>query len=246
MNDTDIVLSNQGDSRKSRKPIILAIIIAILVIVGVIVIFRIMDDRDKVFLVDDSNELSEMPMGSRENIERRLCLSLKEQFRLSDCMGVTANVRHSSAEYNEDENELSSVKFLVDIDSFKQTYKIENWWAKEIEVPDDVSINCPIKEYLKYPEEGCFSNDTVYGPLDSYLPITLTLPSGIEATVGSSYYDDDGNAILMVNVNSCGDKSIINSARKAVDDWLVSNDFNPSDYVYDIPPQYDKCKIEGA
>ena len=246
MDNSEIFIQNEpSNNKKSRLPIIIiaSIVFVLIVVVLAVVILRIIDDKEKVYLVDDSNQLSEVPGQTRDSIERKLCLSLKDSFGLSDCAGVVGDVRADSLGYYYDDSGLLSVEFLLDVDSLERTYAIESWWSDFVEVPDDVSINCPKKEDSKYPGQECLANDTVYGPLDSYLPATLELDSGEEVTVLYSYYNDDGDTVLRIDVNNCGKQSIIDSAKKAVEEWLVSNEFNPDDYIYDIPLKYDKCMI---
>lgn len=70
----------------------------------------------------------------------------------------------------ETNNEITTAKFLLDIDSIKQTYAVTVSWSDTVELSDYVAVDCPSQDMMKYPDTVCYGmyNDTY--SLDLYLP----------------------------------------------------------------------------
>ena len=89
-------------------------------------------------------------------------------------------VRDDSYEELVDGN-AKSVTFIIDIDSIQQTFVVSIGWSEDLESgPDNnISINCPPINKMKYPGTVCYGMYNNTYSLDLYLPYAV-YPEGYE------------------------------------------------------------------
>ena len=124
--------------------------------------------------------------------------------------------------YVETKNEDGSVfaEFLLDIDSIKQTYAISTGWSKDRSVTYEVSVSCPRKEDMKYPDSICYSAYNSTYSLDMYLPYQIDSPYAEEFDyAGPELYisGDEEAKKIYVSLSPC---SNADEYRKKADEYL--------------------------
>ena len=102
------------------------------------------------------------------------------------------------------ENDITTATFLLDIDSLKQTYFVTVSWSKTVELSDYLTINCPPKSEMKYPETVCYGMYNNTYSLDLYLPYGVSPNVSDDSPAAPYYYitgdEDDKSIDIMVSV----------------------------------------------
>ena len=140
-------------------------------------------------------------------------------------------IREGTYEESENEDGSFNVNFIVDIDSFKQTYTVSTGWTKNRDMIFDVAIDCPPKELMKYPDTVCYGtyNDTY--SLDLYLPYMVN--SDYEDAAPNIYIDgSEVDKTIDVMVSVCDAEKF----KKEAMDYLESTPIKLSEYTitYDV------------
>ncbi|MDO4746946.1 MAG: hypothetical protein Q4A70_01195 [Candidatus Saccharibacteria bacterium] len=133
------------------------------------------------------------------------------------------------------------VSFLVDIDSLKQTYRV-NIYTKDGEITDlPVQITCPLVSEMKYSDEQCAG---VYGStsksLRNNLPHELKTVSGETVLVKQIDATRDGLQLVQVYLYSCDTKNpLVKEAEELVRKWVEEiGDESRDSYTYNIRSGY--------
>lgn len=148
---------------------------------------------------------------------------------------IIALIRPSSFTRVED-NGITNYSFLIDVDEFKATYQVSFALMKGQGFYEAPMVDCPAPELMKYKETYCDGEktSTMSVTLGRSLPYYFDLSSG-EPVMVSRGVDDEGAEYLKVRVSSCGNAAIVDEARTAVDQWIKSLGYTPSNYNIKIP-----------
>ena len=228
------------------KKIIIGVIAIIIVAVFVCILYittRTKGASDFVRITNYSDNNSSIPSDIRSNISEQIFyLLVNNQLASEDMNPVEATIRAES--YNETtEGNNTEAVFLVDIEELKQTFDVKVYWSNDGEIPNNIAIECPKKQFVIYEGEKCLGMSTTHKTLEQYLPYTSTLSTGEKYAVYSTV-NKSGEAIIEIAVNSCGNNEVIEKARDDVDEWLKENDFKSTDYEFSILNIYEDCIIK--
>ena len=139
--------------------------------------------------------------------------------------------------YSETEHENGkSAEFIIDIDSIKQTYTVSIGWPKSGDdnttTYNDVVIDCPPQNQMKYPETICYGMYNNTYSLDLYLPWQIDSPykdryeyAGPEVHVDG----DESTHTITVSLAPCNN--------------MEENKKKANNYIQTIPG-HDNYKIE--
>lgn len=126
--------------------------------------------------------------------------------------------------YEETEAEDGSVRasFIVDIDSLKQSYRIDAGWSKDKSVVYEVTVNCPPIDQMKYPETVCYGAYNNTYSLSLYLPYAV-YPEGYDAendeVMAPEIYitGDEDTKVIDVMISVCDVEALIKKADEYLD-----------------------------
>ena len=128
------------------------------------------------------------------------------------------------------ENEITTAKFLLDIDSLKQTYAITVSWSNTVEIYDAIQINCPPLDQMKYPETVCYGMYNNTYSLDLYLPHAVypEEDTSVEPTAPNYIIQGDEEAkTIDVMVSACN----VEKFKKEAMEYLKSTPIDLADYT---------------
>lgn len=97
-----------------------------------------------------------MPKAQVESLGLQLKNLLVAKAGATDEDKVSAVIRSDSYGTKTDQD-ITTANFLIDVDDFKQTYKVIMDWSKKVEVSDGIIIRCATTKESKYPESHCVS-----------------------------------------------------------------------------------------
>lgn len=130
------------------------------------------------------------------------------------------------------ENEITTAKFLIDIDSLKQTYAVVVSWSDSVELYDSISIDCPTLDQMKYPETVCYGRTNNTYSLDLYLPHAV-YPEGRNTDEGyptaPNYiiHGDENTKTIDIEVSACDPDKFKSDALE----YLGTTPINLTDYT---------------
>lgn len=226
----------------SSKITIITVPIAFLllcILLVLIYILNISPSPSNIIAISDYDTLPiSVPQDKRNELSTQTYYLLTEHFEVPDQSGaVSAVIRPESFE-DTSEGSISTVSFIMDIDSYQQTYRAYVSWSDDGEwLPEDILIECATNDLSKYPNVPCYGMYFDSNDIALYLPFTGTINGSIEYTVKQRYYAN-GDPYLEVAVDSCGDQSILDQALASAKTWLTTNHLNPDDYSFEAPAHY--------
>lgn len=130
--------------------------------------------------------------------------------------------------------------FLVDIDSIKQTYRVNITDSNKTMNNSPVQISCPMISEMKYPEEKCIG---VYGyssnSVRNWVPYELKMDSG-EKVLVKSLDSVNGRSVLQIYLYNCDTNGPSkDTIKKFVKDWVVAlGDEASENYSYNVRTGY--------
>ncbi len=218
-------------------------IILIVVAAGVAIVFLVAllgtmmsTKRLELYNIDQIDSgLSGREIGE---LEGYLWQSLQRNHGFSDDKdGVIAIVRPSSFTKTTDMG-VTSYSFLMDVDEFRATYQVSFALMKGKGFYESPMVDCPAPELMKY--EGAYcqgeKTSTLSTTIGRSLPYYFNLDTGELVTVMRDV-DVGGSDYLKVRVSSCGDAAIVERATEAVQQWIKSLGYEPSNYKI-ITPEF--------
>ena len=221
-------------NNKNIKTILITVL-ACFALILVIAVIRVLTLRKPIELYNVDQINTGMTDQEIDDLEKYVGESLKANEEYKDIVGIKALIRPASFERREEDG-VVLYKFLMDLDEYKATYEVSFGLAIGKGFYEPPRVACPLPAQMKYPETNCVgqraNNDTFTSRLK--LPHYFRLASGEFVTVTAAY-DDKGSAYLNVSVSSCGDDEIINTARTEVEEWIKSQEYDPSDYEIKVP-----------
>ena len=126
-----------------------------------------------------------------------------------------------------------SANFIVDIDSIQQTYVVSIGWSDNVALygPNNVSIECPPRDQMKYPDTICYGMYNNIYSLDLYLPYAV-YPEGhdeddVEPTAPNYIiHGDEDDKTIDIEVSVCNAEKYHQEALE----YLDSLPFSIKDY----------------
>ncbi len=134
--------------------------------------------------------------------------------------------------YKEIEHESSTeAVFIIDIDSIKQSYTVSISWVAESGpgMYDNVSIECPPQNQMKYPETVCYGMYNNTYSMDLYLPYGVS-PDVPENTPAAPHYyitGDEDEKTIDIMVSVCD----VEKYKKEAMDYLNSTPLKLDEYT---------------
>ena len=242
MDEDFIVIRNEQPKPKNKK-YILIVAGAVLLLVTFIIVWLLnrgpkLPDAINIINYDSVKEF--LPEGAKQEIELSLYYHLKQYFEVPEEKdSVEVEIRTDTYEkVNNNNNKTNTVKFVVDIDSFEQTYMIIMGWSDAYsDVLLNILIGCPAQETIKYEGAECHSENKLGGFIWASLPYRGEISSGEEFTVRQREYFN-GEKYLEIAINSCGDENILKEALELTKKWIQSKGIDPEELKYEIPNHY--------
>ena len=230
-------------SKWMKYSIIAVVIIVVISIVGII-IQNIVNTSNSLDFVEISNfeELPETPPKKLQNGLDSIISGLLA-YKVGAEMNKTTSgiIRNDTSEFRSD-NGIKSVRFIIDMDEYQQSYNVAMSWSDVEEVPQPVSVECTRREQSKYPDEKCYGMHYDSDSVNLYLPYEGELKSGNEFTAASGIIDSYGVQHITVTAHDCGDEMIREEAVEAVKDYIKkTGGLNPEQFVYSRVSDYGNC-----
>lgn len=126
----------------------------------------------------------------------------------------------------------TTATFIVDFNDIKQSYFVSITWPNPNDGSPNINISCPLLD-SKYPETPCSTEINSSSDISSFLPYTGTISNNQEYVLVNKYVS--GKVYLEVQINSCGNSSILNEALESARKFVSSIHFNPDDFNFYTP-----------
>ncbi len=199
-----------NDEQKKRNKITLicgvSIFVAIIVVSVIGIIYNNFLQRTKIVEVTNYGEY--LPDDKEQELGLQLRNLMQLTLDIDDKAIVTGDIRDGT--YEEDYSDgVYSATFLIDIDSYKQTYEVIMDWSDEVEILNGTLISCPDADKMKYPNVNCVGmyNDTqsveevANNPFYNELPIVVEwfdFASRINNRYEIRGYFDNGKLVVVI------------------------------------------------
>ncbi len=241
MDEDFIVIRNEQPKPKNKKYILIVVGVALLLMIFIVVWLLNrgpkLPESIKIINYDSIREF--LPDNAERNLELSLYNHLEQYFEVPEEKdSVEVEIRTDTYEKVNNNNKTNTVKFVVDIDSFEQTYMIVMGWSDAYsDVLLNILIGCPVQEIIKYERAECRSEKKVGNFIQAFLPYIGEISSGEEFTVRQREYFN-GEKYLEIAINSCGDENILKEALELTKEWVKSKGVNPEELKYEVPSHY--------
>ena len=159
---------------KIQKIGLVAVLQVSMIVILVLLVQTFTAEKSHVEIESQSVSEAGMPKKAEEFISQNIWSIIKS--RVAD---VTQNdidavvIREGTFETSENEDGTIAAKFIVDIDSLKQTFTVGTGWSKDGREVYETIVDCPPLELMKYPETVCYGAYHNTYSLDLYLPYTV-------------------------------------------------------------------------
>ena len=194
-NDLRVAYTNLS---KKQKICLLFFFQVIIIIIIVSILHVFLQPKNHIVVQDDDNWAnSNIPQKNIDIFEKTLW-DLISSHNNSANESIIDDVVIRDGSYSEIEQDDSmSANFIIDIDSIKQTYVVSIGWPKNKNNDDitynDVVIDCPPQNQMKYPETVCYGMYNNTYSLDLYLPWQIDSPYQDEYEYAGSEVQIDGD-----------------------------------------------------
>lgn len=222
-----------GEKPLKKLAVIFASLLAFIVILSIILI-KINDPKVKINFSEKTN----IPGSELTKIRSNLYGVIRDNSENFDQNKVFEGDARNYQESKKDKT--STATFIVDFNDIKQSYSVSVSWPDPETGAPNIIISCPLLD-SKYPETPCKTESNSSTELVSYLPYTKTLSSGEEYIILYKYSNSE--PYIEVQINSCGNKTLINTALNEIKEWIKSIHINPEDYKIFAP--IDLCDGEA-
>ena len=208
-----------------------------LIAVIVVAIVAIINSEPKVEI--SFSEEVDIPGGELKRVRAKLVNVIRNNTIDFDS-GIV--YKGSARDYTESSvDDFKTANFVVDFDSISESYAVSVTWPNPDDGAPNIIISCPLLN-SKYPETPCFTEVNSSSDIVGYLPYSGKLASGEEYKIVGRY-DDNGELYVEVQVNSCGNETIMDMALTAAREWIFKIYLNPDDYLLYVPG--DICENDG-
>ncbi len=202
-------------SKKQKFFIIFIPALIIIIIITSFIIHTIIQESQKVSIINLDEKTSSAPIIEKDLFRRQLknVILLNPDIKASDIKDAV--IRDGS--YSEEiKNEVTTAKFIIDIDSIKQSYVVNFSWSNTENIPNNIFIECPTIFESKYPDSNCVGMYTTSSSPELYLPYKGTTKSGIQYEISVKQYNG-GNFYFEVSTKDCQN---LDEAKAAAEVWL--------------------------
>lgn len=229
----DGIIKNLSTNLSTGAKIAIGFFVQAIIIVIVISAVSILTKEPEKILVDTGNQQVNIPEKEWSSIKNRIWTILgnhMEQLNKNEIDDAVIREGTYNEEIKKNGNtNIHNASFLVDIDSLKQTFAVSVSWADSDKVEftsNPISVECPKKSEMKYPETFCYGINTTTASPGIYLPYTK--PKGEH---GDYYYTirqdyDDANKINVV-IRACDYEKY----KKEADKYLKSTGIKLDEYT---------------
>ena len=197
-----------GNLSKGGKIILWVFLQTLVVIILALAIHIVFQSKTRIEIENGGEVTSAIPDEYMENFKKTLWELISSNVDNID-KNVIDDVVIRDGTYEEVINDnVKSANFIIDIDSIKQTFAVSIGWSENSkDGPDNnVSIECPPVDEMKYPETVCYGMYNNTYSLDLYLPHTV-YPEGSEddGVTAPNYMitGDEGTKTLDIMVSVC-------------------------------------------
>ena len=145
---------------------------AIILIIAATLGWVINSKKDHIEIIDESNQTASMPRSVKESYEDSLWQNIEDYVGDVDS-NIIRDVQIRDGSYEEMEvngDGVIQAKFIVDIDSIQQTYRVTISWANDGSDVMETIIDCPTPDENKYPDSFCQGTYRNTDSLSLYLP----------------------------------------------------------------------------
>lgn len=244
MNNDYIVLGENISLSKSmlRKiGIASAIILFVAVVIICIVVNVTMANQpSNMIKVDNYGELPlDPPAEVKGDLSSRIYNILAEHFGVQGA--VDANIRSGTAQ-NTSEGDVSSETFVLDVDEYQQSYDVYISWSDKIVIPENIGVECTLRQNSKYPDEKCYGTYYDSDSPHQYLPYESNLTSGEPFAANYAFEDSYGFEHITVTVQDCGNTELKEVAVLATKNYLKNTaGLDPEQFIYQRVSNNSKC-----
>ena len=213
--------------KRQRKLFIAAIILFVLVFVGAIIYYFVTrpNQYQNISIENQSSVSSELSNDDFLRFRTRLAKVLAELGIIED-ENMELDVTIRSDTYVEKDGVTS---FIIDIDSLKATYAVAV--QHNDSSIDEVLINCPTIDLMKYPETICHGMNGDSTNIELNLPYEFTY-QGYTITADIKYYAPTKPYILIdADKDGCWNRSITEGAKTEFKSWVKNTlRLDPANY----------------
>ncbi|MBQ2660973.1 hypothetical protein IJF93_02780 [Candidatus Saccharibacteria bacterium] len=206
----------------------------IVIVVAVVILTRPAPGEDSHVEITNFDEVAAVPEDYQTNVQNLIWKAIESNDVFKDVVFTDAVVRADS--YNEVTNgEVVTAKFIVDIESMHYSFAVTASWQKGNTNVDDKSIYVECPHYLDviYTDTKCIAM-TPEEQVGRYLPHYDYVGDGRLLSVTMRQYDTfqerAGEPYLAIEVNACGNESLLEAGKTATVKWLKSIYLDPNDY----------------
>lgn len=216
-------------------PFVVVIVILAIVLVGML----IPHEYDRVTIVNDE-VLGEMSGGSVNNFKTGLIGLLQENGYVGEDMTVDdVVVRDGTVETFRNGEAGTVTTFLVDIDSLRQTYRVQVTDTSDNLTDVSAYITCPKVEEMKYSESECKGHyGSTSSAVEMHLPYTGVLANGEKYLIKSVTMTNAGERVLQIYLYSCDNLApAVAEVESAVRSFVESTG-DQDEYIYNVRTGY--------
>lgn len=227
-----------GSTRARVTALALCLFCATVLIVFIVKLLIPEKKSDSHINVTNLSKDISLPRAYLENIQKTIWYRLSSELDLSGAHYEDAVIREGS--YSESTSgDIVSAKMIIDLEALHYSFAVTYSYNKKSRVYDDpnITITCPHYTEVIYKDKKCIAT-TPDIQLERYLPHYDYLP-GTDTKYAASFKKNGGSSYLAVEVASCGNQAIKDSAVSSVKSWLKSIYLDPNDYKIDT---LDVCK----
>lgn len=217
---------------KGQKTFIAVLLQTIVIILLITVLNVFLPERTHIKIDGYDSAENSIPGNAKEFIAKNTWNLV--QSSVKDIIGSSiddATIREGTYRETKNEDGSTSVEFILDIDSIKQTYVITTGWSKDKTTTYQVIVNCPSQNEMKYPETICHGMYNSTYSLDLYLPYVVNSPYE-DAAPDILIEGNETDKTIRVMLTTCN--TDIN--RQKADQYLQSIPTDLSSYqiIYDV------------
>ncbi len=146
----------QNKPNSLRTLIILSLFVAGIIVIVSIILSSLMDHFQSMKYVAMEEYPESIPSELREGlgIQLKNILVLNNEAKEDD---IISGAIRKGTYLEKSEEEITTADFIVDIDSFKQSFIVALSWSDTKEIADAILIRCPTRAQSKYPDSFCKS-----------------------------------------------------------------------------------------
>ena len=223
--DNDYIIFNNEPPKTKRFTrrqmiIFLTTICAILIICVTIIVIQHISSNFSSNVVNVSNYDTlgaSFPADTKESLNTTLSSLLSKHFTLpTESNSVQATIRPESVK-KENRGDATNWNFLLDVDTYQQSYNVSLHWSNSSILTDDVMIECVPKDESAYPNTICYGQYYDSTSPYLYLPYEGRLSSGQKYTAEYGFKSSSGREVVLITLENC---TTDNAKENAIKNYL--------------------------